>query len=202
MPTDEDKDLTDFFLPVPQWLVDEAAQTAILMEIALKHGLGACVILGINGGDVEAQAELAKKLSELLDERERRVRSGETQLVARMLAIGDAEVNYLIGECLESAAKYGLPLPDELRVLVKRQLGGTVPSQSKVERNRHVQDVERAAASILRNGKTPTFREIARALRVEASTVTRWFSDEERRQLLAFWREWAAALRRPSRLRR
>ncbi len=197
VPTDEDKD---------QWLTDEAAarheRTLILIEIMLKHKLGGSVIRGINHGDVESQAELAKKLSELLDERERRERSGETHLVSRGLAIGDAEVNCLIGACFDSAAENGSLLPDELRALVKRQLGGTAPQQSEVERSRHVQVVERAAMRILWNGKTPTFREIARDLGVEASTVIRLFSDEERKRLLEFWGELAAALRRPSRLER
>jgi hypothetical protein len=202
MPTGQDNNLTDFFPPIPQRLPEEAAQAEMLVKIARTYELGGCVILAINHGEAEAQAELANKLYALLDRRERRLRSGDTHVVRRRLAISDEEVNYLIGRCLDSAAENGLPLSDELRTLVKRQLGGTALPQSKVERIRHLQFVEDAAAGILRKGKTPTFREIARVLGVEPSTVTRWFSPEERKRLLNFWDKAAVALRRPSRLGR
>lgn len=142
-----------------------------------SHGLDPETVEGFLYADMKAQAELSLCLLEKLIERKKIQKSGETHIVSRKKAISDTLVNYLIASALDGLSwSDNLKISRELIVLIKYQLGSPT-SQYEIEEEKREQrrEAEWIAMNILAEGRTPTYREIGRALGVQASTVMRWF---------------------------
>lgn len=165
-------------------------------------------------GNSAAQDELAGKLNALLDERARLVKSGDTEAVLWGRAIGNADVNYLISECLDRVVEGDGPLTPEMAALDQRMRGATdsvveaaeiVQGNGKIERLidcRNRSRVRAIAWTILAAASKPTFRAIARELQVAPSTVIRWFTKEERAEMEKYWHWRYNLLKSPPKLRR
>jgi hypothetical protein len=73
------------------------------MEEELRsHGIDLSVVEVAMDADGAAQAELSLVLLELIIERQKRQKNGETHIVSRNKVISDTLVNYLIAACLDA----------------------------------------------------------------------------------------------------
>ena len=132
-------------------------------------------------GDGSAQSEISLILLEKITQRHKIVKSGKTHVVSRGEAISDSFINYLIGSMLDSIvwndSEYISP---DLIVLIKAQIR---ISQSEYEielkKSQQRSTAIYLAAQMLTRGEIPSYRRIAKILKVEASTVQRWFVDNE-----------------------
>lgn len=125
------------------------------------------------------QAEVSLRLLEMILERDKLQKSGSTHVVSRGKSISDSLVNYLIALALDALSwNDELEITRELIVLIKHQLG-TLNSQYEAELETRTKKTNATwvAAQLLAAGKTPTYRTIARAFGVQASTVMRWFPE-------------------------
>jgi hypothetical protein len=136
------------------------------------------LVIGALGGYERDIDELCLQLMERLIERRRLEAKGETQLQSRGKAISDALVGHLTVTILEVLQQDDLsPMPFFV-VLVREQLGGP---NNEVFKN-HTKWEGRSKALFLgmrmmRRGLLPTIRKIADAMKVQPSTVSRWFPD-------------------------
>lgn len=148
-----------------------------------EHGFDPRLICGLLDADPEVQAELSLRLLEMLLERDQLQKSGATHVVSRGKSISDSLVNYLIACALDALSwNEHLAITRELIVLIKRQLG-TLNSQYEAELETRTKKTNATwfAAQLLAAGKKPTYRNIARAFGVQASSVMRWFPDGDLR---------------------
>ena len=148
-------------------------------ELDLERArLSRTLVRGALSGDARDIDELCLQLMERLIERRAREGRGETQLQSRGKGISDALVGHLIGAMLEVLQQDDLsPLPSFV-VLVREQLGGP---NNEVFKS-HTMWKGRQQAMFLgmlmkRQGIQPTIRKVATALKVQPSTVSRWFPD-------------------------
>jgi hypothetical protein len=129
--------------------------------------------------NVDAHSELSLKLMELLIQRDQLKRGGATHIARRNLGISDVEVNYLIAGMLDSLSwNDELEISRDLIVLIKHQLRAFTSKFEEEEETRgkrHSATI--VACQLIAAGKKPTFRNIAKAIGVNATTVMRWFPD-------------------------
>ena len=146
----------------------------------LSYGIDPSLVEGAMEADKADQAELSLVLLELIIERQKRQTNGETHVVSRKKVISDTLVNYLIAACLD-ALDWGsdLKISSELVVLIKNQLGPII-SRYEFEEDKRQKTIEarNIALQIAANGETPSYRKIAHAMGVDATTVMRWFPDQ------------------------
>ena len=130
--------------------------------------------------DLDAQATLSLKLLELLIQRKEKKNSGATHIVSRKEAISDTLVNYLIAVSLDALSwNEEMEISRELIVLIKHQLGSISSTyELELDKREKRHQARWIAAQIAAKGKTPTYRQIGRAMDVQASTVMRWFAGE------------------------
>lgn len=147
----------------------------------LIHELGFDIydILGVLDAHQQAISAVCLHLLDLIIERERMLRLGETQVVGRGEAIGDGLVNHFIGMILDSLDWNGdLEIPRDLIVLIRHQLG-TVDSE--IEKKQWAHGSRYTAIMIghhlVENGREPSYRNVADILNVSATTVMRWFPE-------------------------
>jgi hypothetical protein len=146
-----------------------------------SYGLDPNIIEGLIVGDSESQAEASLRLLELLINRSMMEKSGATHVVSRKKGISDRLVNYLIVSALDGMSWMNqMRISRELIVLIRHQLGSP-NSEYEIdeERKEKRSQATYAAIRIWAKGRTPTYREIGRALGVQASTVMRWFPDRK-----------------------
>ncbi len=125
---------------------------------------------------------LSLELLSKIAEREKLVLDGGSHLVSRKKVISDVLINFLI--CLMVEAKevhgYGL-LNKDLIVLIRHQLGGGVDIEwdrsDRLGKNRS--QASWIAATLAAQGETPSYRSIAKVMGVNASSVMRWFPNDD-----------------------
>ncbi len=144
----------------------------------LLYGIEPSVVEAAMEADKAAQAELSLVLLELIIDRQKRKKSGETHIVSRNKVISDTLVNYLIAACLEAVDWNPLEISPDLVVLIKQQLGPICSRYELEEKKRkNRSDAMMVAFQIAANGEIPSYRNIAHAMGVEATTVKRWFPE-------------------------
>ena len=148
---------------------------AELVELGIDPNVVEAAILGDRNG----QSELALTLMQALRDRQVLAAEGETHLIRRKRAISDGLVNYLIALCLE--AYYNREpegISPDLIFLIKHQLG-PIDCEYEVDRRRSEQRSKavEVAFELHARGITPSYRNIAKEMGVQASTVKRWFPD-------------------------
>jgi hypothetical protein len=131
--------------------------------------------------DSDAVSELSLLLMERIVEREEAEKLGQTHLASRGEAVSDSLINYLINLMLDSLDwNDDLHIPRDLIVLIRHQVGG---ARSEWERSLEVQQKRSnaiwIAVQMAQQGHTPSYRKIAGALGVDATTVMRWFPNNE-----------------------
>lgn len=146
-----------------------------------RYGIPALLVARTCDADPAAISELCLNLLQQLEDREKREKEGETQLVARGLAIPNQLVDWLIGVMLDAQSWTGsLELSRDLIILIRHRLVGEKPSYQKLfEANEMRETVIQIAAQFLRKGETPSMRDAADWMGVAPSTVTRWFPDDD-----------------------
>jgi hypothetical protein len=151
-----------------------------MAEDLLSFGIDPSLVEGAMEADKAAQAELSLVLLELIIERQKRQKDGETHIVSRKKVISDTFVNYLIATCLDALDwNQDLAISPELAVLLKHQLGPiTSRYESEEDKRQKQHEAMMVALQIAANGETPSYRKIAHAMGVEATTVMRWFRDQ------------------------
>ena len=131
--------------------------------------------------DPESISELSLILMERLIERDIAEKAGKTHSASRGEAISDSLVNYLINMMLDGVDWTGdLFIPRDLIVLIRHQIGGVTSDWDK----KHKKDENRsnavwAAVQLATQGHTPSYRRIGQILGVSATTVMRWFPNNE-----------------------
>ena len=152
--------------------------------------------------DPASISELCLRLMERLIERDEKQDSGKTHLVSRGEAISDSLVNYLINMMLDNLEwNDELYIPRDLIVLIRYQTGGEISDQAKklAIRDRKFNAVW-IALQLSEQGKTPSYREIARVLGVNPTTVMRWFPNNdltEQIEMLKKGNQWLDSLHKP-----
>ena len=121
-------------------------------------------------GDARAIEEFSTTLSGNLVQRETRTRQGETQLVARSEALPDSLIGNYAYRMLRACSRSRVPPPNELVELMQLLLKQDRPPQ-RSER-RFVKRVD--AIDYVRGHPGAGVREIAQAVGVAPSTVSRW----------------------------
>ena len=130
--------------------------------------------------DEDAISELSLLIMERIIEREAAEKAGGTHLVSRGKAISDTLVNYLTNMMLDALEwNDDMTLHRDLIVLIRYQTGGGRSEWEKEEALRKLrQEAVITAIKIACEGREPSYRAIAKALGVNASTVMRWFPTE------------------------
>ena len=121
-------------------------------------------------GDKAAIEDFSTTLSGNLVNREKRIRQGDTHLVVRGEFLPDSLIGNFAYRMLRACSRNGLPPPTELVDLMQLLLKQDRPPQ-RSER-RFVKRMD--AINYLREHPGAGVREIARAVGVAASTVSRW----------------------------
>ena len=121
-------------------------------------------------GDARAIEEFSTTLSGNLVQRETRTRQGETQLVVRGEALPDSLIGNYAYRMLRACARNHVPPPNELADLMQLLLKQDRPPQ-RSER-RYVKRMD--ALNYVREHPGAGVREIAQAVGVAPSTVSRW----------------------------
>jgi hypothetical protein len=155
----------------------------LLIEMELRQfGIEPWLVSDAMNGDDRMIDELALRLMEALIERGKIEKEGTAHIQSRGIAISDALVDYLIIASLETTETYDAPLPSSLIVLIRERLCGASPDRHKEQvRLQRRQDAIALAALKFPSGKV-SIRSIAALMKVEPSTVSRWFPDGDFQQ--------------------
>jgi hypothetical protein len=144
----------------------------VIEEELRQFKLDRWLVSGALDGNDRDVDELALRLMERLIERDTIEKSGEVHLQSRRIAISDGLVNFLIVAMLEPMEEF---IPPSLVVLIRERLCGTNPDLYKeylqMQRKR---DSLALAAFAFPVGKV-SIRKIAKLMKVQPSTVSRWF---------------------------
>jgi len=136
-------------------------------------------VLGSLDADEASASRVSLRLIELLVERRAREASGETHLVVRGEAISDSFINYLIAMMLDALDwNDQMIIPRDLIVLIKHQLRADVSVEARDMEVRHNHDLAVSlGAQLMKQGKPVSLGIVAKIMKVERSTVMRWFKD-------------------------
>lgn len=150
-------------------------------DILKDTGISHQDFVGILDADNEVLSRISLKLIENVVLARNLKLSGETHVLGRSLALRDELIDWLICCMLDGLRWNGIEeIPVDLLVLIRSRL---IPGESKIEaklqQSRMKQRATWIAASAIASGKNPSFRFIARFMKVEASTVMRWFESEQ-----------------------
>jgi hypothetical protein len=137
-----------------------------------------------------AISELSLQLLENMILAQSLERQGETHLASRGRIIPDHLINWLTCSMLDALSWTGsLYIPRDLIVLARSRL---IPGQSDIEKTVDTRERKSHAAIVagqmLVKKMKPSFRGVAKLLRVQPSTVKRWFASEQEFMDLA--RDW------------
>jgi hypothetical protein len=142
--------------------------------------------------DEAAISELSLQLLENMILAQSLERQGETHLASRGRIIPDHLIDWLTCSMLDALSWTGsLYIPRDLIVLARSRL---IPGQSDIEKavdtwGRKNQSAMIAGQMLVRKMK-PSFRSVAKILRVQPSTVKRWFvSEQEFTDLARHWEQ-------------
>lgn len=154
----------------------------LFMEPELrKFGFDPQMVASVLDADLEAISEISLQIMEKMIEARDLARSGQTHLTRRGLAVPDKLINWLIG-CMLDALSWTdeLYIPRDLIVLIRERLGG-----SNLEYEQASAAHQKRWSAIIVGGQLkaqgidPSFRMLARLLKVSPTTVMRWFPDGE-----------------------
>ena len=146
-------------------------------------------VVGSLDADEASASRLSLRLLELVAERRAREASGETHLVVRGEAISDSFINYLIAMILDALDwNDRMIIPRDLVVLIKHQLRADVSVESRNMEVRHNHDLAVSlGAHLMKQGKPFSLGIIAKIMKVERSTVMRWFKDRDFQKEVEEW---------------
>ncbi|MCB8836167.1 hypothetical protein [Aurantimonas sp. VKM B-3413] len=154
----------------------------LFMEPELrKFGFDPQMVAAVLDSDPKAISELSLQIMERMIEARNLARSGQTHLARRGLAIPDKLISWLIACMLDSLSWTDeLYMPRDLIVLVRERLGG-----SNLEYEQASAAHQKRWSAIIVGGQLkargidPSFRMLAKILKVSPTTVMRWFPDGE-----------------------
>jgi hypothetical protein len=136
-------------------------------------------VVGSLDADEASASRVSLRLIELLVERRAREALGETHLVGRGEAVSDSFINYLIAMMLDALDwNDQMIIPRDLIVLIKHQLRADVSVEARdmqVRHNRHT--AVSLGAHLMKRGEPVSLGIVAKIMKVERSTVMRWFKD-------------------------
>jgi len=146
-----------------------------------KHGFDPSDIAAVLDADPEAISKVALQCMEKLIAAKELSAKGETHLIGRGIAVPLALVDWIIMVALDGMSwTEQLEMPRDLMVLIQNRLGGI---QGKYYRNSESHERKQnaliIAGQMLARGEKPSIRQLARLLGLEASSVSRWFSEGE-----------------------
>jgi hypothetical protein len=149
-------------------------------------------IASVMDADAESISEVSLQLMEKIIERNQRQKAGETHLVARKASIPDKLVDWIINCALDALSWNDEPsIPRDLIVLIRERLGGSNPEYEKASRTHEMRwSAIIFGAQLMATGQKPSFRSLAKIMRVAPSTVKRWFPKgefEEEIKTVATW---------------
>ena len=126
-------------------------------------------------------SKLSLIIMERLIERNNAEKAGKTHLSSRGEAISDSLANYLINMMLDSLDwNDDLFIPRDLIVLIRHQIGGeTSDWNKKLKTHENRSNAVWIAFQLAQQGHMPSYREIGKMLGVNATTVMRWFPNNE-----------------------
>jgi hypothetical protein len=143
-----------------------------IAEALQQFGIEPLLVSGALDGDGSDIEELSVRLMERLIERDGLEKGGRTQVQSRGMAISDSLIDFLIVVMLQAV------LEDEhsaLSVLIQERLCGRKPDFY----NEHLRLINQRKAVALAALKFPagkiSVRKVAKLMKVEPSTVSRWF---------------------------
>lgn len=159
-----------------------------------KHRLVGFGVTGAFDGEPKEVAAFSLKLIDALRQKHEREKHGESQLASRGLAISDSLVCHYAYKMLEGIKLNDKKIPDELMELLALVLGETKNNQvgsDQKERDRR-EDILIEAAYLMHRNKSYSARNVAKALKISPSTVTRKFPEntleEQARETLDIWK--------------
>jgi hypothetical protein len=136
-----------------------------------QFGIEPLLVSGALRGNEFDIKELSVRLMERLSERDILQKEGRTQVQSRGMAISDGLVDFLIVAMLQAALEEEHPA---LSHLITERLCGQKPNYY----NEHLRQINQreavALAAKLLPGET-SIRKVAKLMKVEPSTVSRWF---------------------------
>lgn len=146
-----------------------------------KHGFDSSDIAAILDADHEAISKVALQCMEKLIAAKELAAKGETHLIGRGMAVPLALVDWIIMVALDGMSwTEQLEIPRDLIVLIQNRLGGV---QGKYYRNSELRERKQnalfIAGQMLARGEKTGIRQLARLLGLEASSVSRWFTEGE-----------------------
>ena len=167
-------------------------QLFFMEEELRKYGFDPQMIASVLDADPEAISEVSLQIMEKMIEAKNLAKAGQTHLTRRGLAIPAKLVNWLIA-CMLDALSWNddLYIPRDLIVLIRERLGGSNPEYeqaSEAHQKRWAAII--AGVQLKARGINPSFRLLAKILKVSPSTVMRWFPDgdfEEEVALVSTW---------------
>ncbi len=135
----------------------------------------ALVKLACGDGNIDAISELSLDLLSNVNRRRAQIKTGEMQLVSRGHALADSLINNFAYRMIKACCHQALAPPSELVELIQCQLNqDRAPSRSA---RRYVQRCE--AIAFKADHPDAGVNEIARAVGVNPSTVSRWLQAEK-----------------------
>ena len=141
-----------------------------------EHGIEFNLIVGIAGGREKDIEELSLQLLERVYRQQDLKKQGQTHIKSRNTGLSDALINYLTVMMLERVESLGTRLPPSLLVLARQRLRGHQPKlQRTYQTRRRKMDAIYIALQLQEKGLEPSLNQIAKAMGVEPSTVSRWF---------------------------
>jgi hypothetical protein len=145
-----------------------------------KFGFNPLLIASVMSAEPDAIRELSVQLTEKIG-KAKSLSKRETHLVRRGLVVPDRLVDWLIVLMLEALSKKHRPyIPPDLVALVKKRLGGSKTQYERGAKAAAMRDSAiEIAGKLLAQGIRPSFRIVGEVLKVEASTVKRWFPSND-----------------------
>jgi hypothetical protein len=153
------------------------------MEAELRQfGIDPWLVSAALDGDEYQIEELALRLMEALIEREELEKRGAAHLQSRRIAINDSLVDFLIVATLEATAEQEVSISSALVRLIRERLCGANPDRhNEYMRMQRRRDAIALAALKFPSGQI-SIRRIAALMKVEPSTISRWFPDGDFQQ--------------------
>jgi hypothetical protein len=157
-----------------------------------KFGFDPQIVAGVLDADPEAISVLSLQIMERMIEARDLARSGQTHLTRRGLVVPDKLINWLVACMLDSLSWTDeLYIPRDLIVLIRERLGG-----SNLEYEQASAAHQKRWSAIIVGGQLkaqgiePSFRMLAKILKVSPTTVMRWFPDGEFEEEIARVSTW------------
>jgi hypothetical protein len=141
-----------------------------------KYQIDPLVVAKVLDGNDLMVDELCLQVMESIESRRSLEHKGRKHVQARKEGIPDSLVDFLIVFALEACEQNGLVVPPSLVVLVRERLGGSNPARYEgFLASQKRQCAIQLAINDIKNGKKVSTRKVAKIMKVQPSTVKRWF---------------------------